>query len=91
MPVFPDVGSRITRSGVSSPLASASSIMARAMRSFSEPVGFCPSSFAHRRTDGFGESRDSPTSGVSPMASRMSPAFMWRLSQRPPTQSGGSS
>ena len=35
-----------------------------------EPVGFWPSSFAYRRTDGFGERRGSSTSGVEPIRSR---------------------
>src|SRR6266542_3802153 len=72
MPVFPEVGSRITDPGCSFPSTSAAFTMARAIRSLSDPVGFCPSSLAHRRTPGFGERRSMPTSGVSPMASRMS-------------------
>src|SRR4051794_33182690 len=84
MPVLPDVGSRMTLSGVRAPERSASSIMRLAMRSFSEPVGFWPSSFAHRRTSGFGLRRGMPTSGVFPIASRMSFARMaGRLSQGP--------
>src|SRR6266480_169381 len=71
MPVLPDVGSRIVRSDVSSPEPSAASTMARAIRSFVEPVGFCPSSFAQIRTPGAEDIRGMPTSGVSPMASRM--------------------
>ena len=71
MPVLPDVGSRIVRSGVSSPEASATSIIFLAMRSFVEPVGLLPSSLAHRRTPGFGDMRGMPTSGVFPIASRM--------------------
>src|SRR3954454_17810555 len=82
MPVLPEVGSRMTLSGVRRPSRSASSTMRLAMRSLSEPVGFCPSSLAHRRTPGFGDSRGMPTSGVFPMASRMSLARMARrLSQ----------
>ncbi len=73
MPVFPDVGSRIVLSGVSSPLASASSIIRRAIRSFVEPVGLLPSSLAQRRTPGFGDIRGMPTNGVSPIASRIDP------------------
>ena len=46
MPVLPDDGSMIVWPGVSVPSASASSIIARAMRSFTEPAGFCPSSLA---------------------------------------------
>ena len=73
MPVFPEVGSRMVFSGVSSPDARAASIIRFAMRSLSEPLGFCPSSLPHSRTPGFGLIRGRPTSGVSPMASRMSP------------------
>ena len=71
MPVLPLVGSRIVRSVVSAPLASAASIIASAIRSFVEPVGFCPSSLAHRRTPGVGDIREMPTSGVLPIASRI--------------------
>ena len=39
MPVLPDVGSMITVSAFSLPCASASSSMAFAMRSFTEPAG----------------------------------------------------
>ena len=70
MPVFPLVGSSRRRPGSSSPDASAASSIAFATRSLIEPVGFCPSSFANRRTDGFGESRGSSTSGVDPTRSR---------------------
>ena len=72
MPVLPEVGSRIVLSGVSSPEASAASTIASAIRSFVEPVGLFPSSFAHRRTPGFGDIDGRPTSGVFPIASRMS-------------------
>src|SRR5205823_5806489 len=76
MPVLPEVGSRMVAPGFRRPSRSASSTMALAMRSFSEPVGFWPSSFAHMRTPGFGDSRWMPTSGVSPIAARMSSARM---------------
>src|SRR5574338_1066361 len=69
MPVFPDVGSSTMRSFVSTPRRSASSIMYFAMRSFTLPLGFCPSSLAYRRTDGLGLIRGISTSGVLPMAS----------------------
>ena len=46
MPVFPLVGSSNRRPGSSSPEASAASIIAFAIRSLIEPVGFWPSSFA---------------------------------------------
>src|SRR5947208_8715167 len=72
MPVFPLVASSSTLSGVSSPDASADSIIFLAIRSLSDPVGLSPSSFAHSRTDGFGDIRGMPTSRVLPIASRMS-------------------
>src|SRR6266540_2391414 len=78
IPVLPDVGSRMTLPGRRGPSASAASIIRSAIRSFSEPVGFCPSSLAHNITPGRGERRWMPTTGVSPMASRMSPARIAR-------------
>ena len=73
IPVFPDVGSRIVWPGLISPRSSASSIMARATRSLTDPVGLCDSSFAQMRTPGFGDMRLSSTSGVLPIACTMSP------------------
>src|SRR5438445_896670 len=70
MPVFPLVGSSSSRPGCNSPAASAASIIALATRSLIEPVGFSPSSFAYMRTDGFGVSRLSSTSGVLPTSER---------------------
>src|ERR1700730_9073871 len=70
MPVFPLVGSSSSRPGCNSPDASAASIIALATRSLIEPVGFSPSSFAYMRTDGFGVSRLSSTSGVLPTSER---------------------
>src|SRR5207253_4514648 len=70
MPVFPLVGPSSSRPGWSSPAASAASIIAFATRSLIEPVGFSPSSFAYMRTDGFGVSRLSSTSGVEPTSER---------------------
>ena len=52
------------------PSFSAVSIIARAMRSLTEPNGFWLSSFARSRTPGFGESTLTSTSGVSPIWSR---------------------
>src|SRR5437867_5766165 len=72
IPVLPEVGSRMTLPGPSFPSPSAVWIIRSAIRSFSEPVGFWPSSFAHSFTAGRGERRWMPTSGVSPTASRMS-------------------
>ena len=45
MPVLPEVGSMMTDSGPSTPRASASSTMDRAMRSLMEPPGLARSSF----------------------------------------------
>src|ERR1700730_7087549 len=73
MPVFPEVGSRIVLRGLIAPLASASSIIDRATRSLTEPVGLRDSSLAHSRTPGFGLRRFSSTSGVWPIAWMMSP------------------
>src|SRR2546423_13623053 len=85
MPVLPEVGSSSSRPGSSSPAASAASIMPSATRSLIEPVGFWPSSFAYRRTDGFGARRRSSTSGVLPTSSSREPAVR-RLE---PTGHGG--
>src|SRR2546423_7953759 len=65
MPVFPLVGSSSRRPGSSSPEASAASIIAFATRSLIDPVGFCPSSLANRRTLPTG---CSSTSGVLPIS-----------------------
>ena len=46
MPVLPEVGSMMTEPGFSRPVASASSIMALAMRSLTEPAGLKYSSLA---------------------------------------------
>src|SRR6516165_1386327 len=74
MPVFPDVGSNNTWSGspgASTPRCSASSIIASATRSLTDPPGFCPSSFRYRRAEGLGLSALTSTSGVLPMRSRI--------------------
>src|SRR5215204_1691911 len=75
MPVLPLDGSTRVAPGASLPVFSASSTIALAMRSLTLPVGFWPSSLAHRRTPGRGDSRGSPTRGVLPMASARS---SWR-------------
>src|SRR5947209_768834 len=54
MPVFPLVGSRMRCPGTSSPVSSAASIIERATRSLTEPVGFCSPSLATMRTPSFG-------------------------------------
>src|SRR5215831_13111338 len=69
MPVLPEVGSRMTEPGCSSPSFSAAATMYVAARSFTDPVGFRSSSLAHSRTFGLGDSRGSPTRGVPPVAS----------------------
>src|SRR4051812_8377245 len=83
MPVLPEVGSRIVCPGRISPFSSASSISARATRSFTEPVGLKDSIFAHSRTPGLGLSRLSSTSGALPIAwtgtpYRPPPGRLWR-------------
>src|SRR3954454_9817456 len=70
MPVVPDDGSRIVAPGCKVPSRSASSIILSAMRSFEEPPGFWPSSFAQILTSGFGDSWCTPTSGVLPISPR---------------------
>src|SRR5262245_6132916 len=77
MPVFPEVGSRMIESSLSSPRASRSSTRYFATRSFTEPVGFVASSFAKIRTPSTGDIRGIATIGVCPIAPRMS-------SYRPP-------
>ena len=54
MPVLPEVGSRIVWPGRISPFSSASSIIERATRSLTEPVGLRDSSLAQIRTPGLG-------------------------------------
>ena len=58
MPVLPLVGSSSIRPGASSPDASAASTIDFATRSFVEPVGFCPSSFAYSRDPGGRDARE---------------------------------
>ena len=53
MPVLPEVGSMITEPGFSLPLASASSIMALAIRSFTLPAGLKYSSLARTLASSF--------------------------------------
>ena len=69
MPVLPEVGSRMVWPGESRPSCSARSTMYFAMRSFTDPVGFWPSSLAWMRTDRFGERALISTSGVCPTSS----------------------
>src|SRR2546422_3520543 len=71
IPVLPLVGSRMVLSGDRSPLSSAAPIIYSAMRSFTLPVGFWPSSLAYISTPDFGEKRARRTSGVLPTASRI--------------------
>ena len=67
MPVLPEVGSRIVCPGPIAPFSSASSIIDRATRSLTEPVGLRDSSFAQIWTPGFGERWGSSTRGVLPI------------------------
>src|SRR5436853_3922321 len=81
IPVFPLVGSRMILSDVRSPLASATSIIFLAIRSFTEPVGLLPSSLAQSRMPALGLILGRPTRGVFPTASRMSLERTWELCQ----------
>ena len=67
--MLPDDGSTIVWPGDRWPCFSASSIIALAMRSLTDPNGFWLSSLARMRTSGFGDSCDTSTSGVWPMRS----------------------
>jgi hypothetical protein len=69
MPVLPDDGSRIVWPGRSRPSFSAASIIALAIRSFTDPNGFCISSLARIRTFGLGERFETSTIGVLPIRS----------------------
>ena len=69
--MLPLVGSRIVAPGFNFPVFSASSIIAIAVLSLIEPVGFRSSNFAQSRTLGlpvsvFGESFGKPINGVCP-------------------------
>ena len=69
MPVLPDDGSRMVWPGRSRPCFSACSIIALAMRSFTDPNGFCISSLARIRTLGLGDRLETSTIGVLPIRS----------------------
>jgi hypothetical protein len=70
MPVFPDVGSTIVvRPGSILPSASAASIMATPMRSFTLPAGLYASSFPSSSAPQSGATRVRRTSGVPPTRS----------------------
>ena len=68
VPVFPLVSSTMVCPGRSAPLASASSTMRRAMRSFFDPPGLRYSSLATTRPSRPLVTRESATSGVRPIA-----------------------
>src|SRR5574337_1820122 len=70
MPVLPLVASITVWPGFSSPLASARSITARAMRSLTEPMGLKDSTLTYTFTPS-GASLCSLTRGVRPIVSRM--------------------
>src|SRR5919201_1770921 len=69
-PVFPEVGSTIVPPGLSRPSRSACSIIARPIRSLTEPPGFRYSSLARILAWPGGESLSSRTIGVPPTRSR---------------------
>jgi hypothetical protein len=72
MPVFPEVGSMMTVSGSIRPSASAASIMARAMRSFTQLRGLNDSSLTTTSAAAPRVKRRMRTSGVDPMVLVMS-------------------
>src|ERR1700749_4217159 len=69
-PVLPEVGSTIVAPGLSFPSRSACLIIARPIRSLTEPPGFRYSSLARIRAWPGGDSRSSRTIGVPPTRSR---------------------
>ncbi len=69
MPVLPLVGSTIVAPGRNLPLCSASSIIARQMRSLTLPPGLNDSSFAHISAESAGTMRCRRTTGVLPTSS----------------------
>src|SRR5215475_3829044 len=69
-PVLPEVGSTIVPPGRSFPSRSACSIIARPIRSLTDPPGLRYSSLARIRACPGGESRSSRTIGVPPTRSR---------------------
>ena len=71
MPVLPEVGSMSVSPGLIVPRFSASTTIERAGRSFTEPAGLLPSSFASRTLLLCPASRCSWTSGVLPTVSSM--------------------
>ena len=73
IPVFPEVGSMITEPSFKRPFASASSIIAFAIRSLTLPAGLKDSTFAisFACSPSFSSIRFSSTSGVFPTRSRM--------------------
>src|SRR4051812_27337630 len=80
MPVLPLVASTTVWPGVSVPSASAASMMASAMRSFTELMGLKASSLTNSSTWD-GAMRDSLTTGVRPIVWRMLSYFMGFLAR----------
>ena len=69
MPVLPLVGSTMVAPGVRRPLRSASSIIARQMRSLTLPPGLNDSSLAQTSAESAGTMRCKRTTGVLPTRS----------------------
>ena len=69
MPVLPEVGSTSVSPGLIRPSRSAASTMLSAMRSFTEPAGFCASSLPSTSAAPSGTTRCSRTSCVRPIRS----------------------
>src|SRR6266480_3739513 len=70
-PVLPPVYSTTVSPGETRPSRSAPLIIARAIRSFIDPVGFAYSSFSHSSAPFAGAQRRNRTRGVWPIASRI--------------------
>ena len=93
MPVLPDEGSIRVWPGSACPSFSASSTIDRAIRSFTDPPGFCPSSLIRMRTLGFGLSgADVHQRGVADQlqhrAERSSDGVVAPAADRPPGHRG---
>jgi hypothetical protein len=80
VPVLPDVGSTMVPPGRSRPSRSAASIIAIAARSLIEPPGLSASTLATSWGTSPAPRRESRTSGVPPMASRIESRIAVRVS-----------
>ena len=79
MPVLPAVPSTTTPPGFSMPRCSASVMMARPARSFTEPPGFMNSALPRIVQPVASDARRRRISGVLPMAAARSAAQAWEV------------